>query len=101
MSRWADAHVGDVSLRIMVRVLAISVDDFERMRPELEARGFPKPDSTTGNYDLDAVHAWRKFRNPHLFGLTAVPAARDSSIDFDNRLEGLRAQASGARRGKT
>ena len=94
------AFAGDAPPSRMVKCLAISVDDFERMRPALEARGFPKPDPTTGNYDLDAVHAWRKFRNPHLFGLTAVPSARDAAAVIDERLERLRGKATGAGRAK-
>ncbi|MGU9981549.1 hypothetical protein ACJ4V0_16050 [Phreatobacter sp. HK31-P] len=31
---------------------------FKEKRQELERRGFPRPDATTGNYDLKAIDAW-------------------------------------------
>ncbi len=36
----------------------------------LLARGFPGADPTTGNFDLDAIDAWRRARYPQLFRLT-------------------------------
>jgi hypothetical protein len=45
-------------------------------------RGFPPPDSTTGNYDFDAITVWRQARFPRLFPaapvLTLVPKMRDA-----------------------
>jgi hypothetical protein len=92
--------VGDATPAQMVRSLAIDLADFQRLRLELEARGFPRPDPTTGNYDMDAVHAWRRFRNPHLFGLTPVPGARNSEDVFGERLEALGGKTSCTRRAR-
>ena len=38
---------------------------FDAFREAL--RGFPQADETTGNFDLDAIDAWRRTRNLHLF----------------------------------
>src|SRR5215469_1312724 len=47
--------------------MGLSLDAFRDALPELVARGFPQADETTGNFDLDAIDAWRRNRNPHLF----------------------------------
>lgn len=49
------------------RRLGITLETFERSLPALTARGFPPADLTTGNFDLDAIDAWRRSRHPHLF----------------------------------
>jgi hypothetical protein len=55
------------------RRLHLTVEKFNGILPRLRARGFPAPDPDTGNFDLEAIDAWRKSRNPHLFGLTPAP----------------------------
>jgi hypothetical protein len=41
---------GDVTPAMVAQRLGLSATDFEIRRPELERRGFPIPDSTTGHY---------------------------------------------------
>ncbi len=40
------------------RRLGLPLGAFEAKTAELYARGFPRPDPTTGNYDLAAIDAW-------------------------------------------
>lgn len=77
---------GDVPAVVAARRLGLSVAQFEAMRAELEARGFPKPDPTTGNWDLDAIDEWRRRRHPGLF-LTTPERPRDArTVNFDERI---------------
>jgi hypothetical protein len=59
--------VGDVPPVAAARRMGLSHDAFRDVLPDLVARGFPQPDETTGNFDLDAIDIWRRTRNPHLF----------------------------------
>jgi hypothetical protein len=47
--------------------MGLSEAAFREALPALHARGFPEPDSTTGNFDLDAIDAWRQGRHTHLW----------------------------------
>lgn len=76
---------GDVPPPIAARRLGKSEAEFEAVLPNLIARGFPKPDPDTGNFDLDAIDAWRRARHPHLF-LTEPPRARDARTVVSARL---------------
>jgi hypothetical protein len=58
---------GDVPPVTAARRMGLSLDAFRNALPELVARGFPRADETTGNFDLDAIDTWRCPRNPHLF----------------------------------
>jgi hypothetical protein len=49
---------GDVPPEKAARRLGLTLDAFTQVREELIARGFPRPDPTTGNYDLVAIDAW-------------------------------------------
>src|SRR6266446_4150642 len=49
------------------RRMGLSLDAFREALPELVSRGFPQADETTGNFDLDAIDAWRRARHPHHF----------------------------------
>lgn len=52
------------------------------MLPELLARGFPRPDPTTGMYDLVAIDAWMDARSgvaPTGAALTSEPKARNAA----------------------
>ena len=61
---------------------------------ELERRGFPAPDPTTGRYCLEAVDRWRLRRHAKLFPeLTHSPTAIDAGTVFAERMGRL----SGAR----
>jgi hypothetical protein len=58
---------GDVPPVAAARRMGLSLDAFRDALPELIARGFPRADETTGNFDLDAIDTWCRARNPHLF----------------------------------
>jgi hypothetical protein len=58
---------GDVTPALVAQRLGLSAADFEAWRAELERRGFPTPDSTTGRYCIEAVDRWRLRRHPKLF----------------------------------
>ncbi len=82
---------GDCPPIAAARRIWLSLAEFEARLPELRQRGFPAADPTTGNYDLDAIDAWRKARYPHLFGdrLTTAPTARDAKDVVRQRMAGL------------
>jgi hypothetical protein len=63
---------------------------FNAKLPNLIARGFPHADVDTGNFDLDAIDAWRRTRHPHLFGGEAVMQARDASVVAKDRIAKLK-----------
>jgi hypothetical protein len=78
---------GDIPKSLVARRLGLSADDFDRCRPELEKRGFPAPDPTTGRYAIEAVDRWRLRRYPRLFPDLAGPAtAIDASVVFHERM---------------
>jgi hypothetical protein len=79
----------DVPPEIAARRLGKSAVEFQAVLPNLIARGFPKADPDTGNFDLDAIDAWRRTRHPHLF-LTEVPRARDARAVVSARLGGMK-----------
>ncbi len=58
---------GDVPPEKAARRLFLTVGQFEASKEALFSRGFPRPDGTTGMYDLDAIDRWRGLRHPHLF----------------------------------
>lgn len=76
----------DVPVDAIARRLGLSRVKFDEVRDQLFAKGFPRPDDITGNYDLDAVDEWRKRRNPHLFGIAAAPVALDASSVVASRV---------------
>ena len=64
----------------IARLMCLTSAQFDACRPRLYARGFPVPDETTGNYDIEAVHRWRKRHRPDLYPeLTAAPATPESA----------------------
>jgi len=80
---------GDVPPVTAARRLALTLEAFEHSLQTLLARGFPPADATTGNFDLDAIDAWRRSRHPQLFPsdrLLVGPAATDADTDFAARL---------------
>jgi hypothetical protein len=79
----------DAPAAVAARVLGLTESQFAEKLSELLARGFPKPDETTGLYDLDAIDVWRRRRHPQLF-LTAPEQARDARAVFSERLARLR-----------
>jgi hypothetical protein len=71
---------GDCPPAAAARRIWLSLEEFKAQLPTLLARGFPQADPTTGNYDIDAIDAWRRSRYPHLFReqLTPVSTARNA-----------------------
>lgn len=72
---------GDVHPAAAAKRMGMTLAEFEAVLPRLLSRGFPDADRDTGMFDLDAIDAWRRRRNPHLFGepspLTQPPSGRD------------------------
>ena len=58
----------DVPPEIAARRLGKTLAEFSAALPHLLARGFPKADPDTGNFDLEAINRWCDARHPHLFG---------------------------------
>ena len=83
---------GDIPPAAAARRIGLSIGSFEEALPALLARGFPAADPTTGNYDLDAIDAWRRTRFPHLYEdrLTLAPTARDARSVVSDRLARMR-----------
>jgi hypothetical protein len=67
----------DIPAEKAARRLHLTAAQFAEMLPQLFPRGFPKPDPTTGMFDLEAIDEWRRRRHPHLF-LTHPERARDA-----------------------
>jgi hypothetical protein len=61
---------GDVPPQFAARRMGLTLEAFDLALADLIQRGFPAADPTTGNYDLDAVDAWRRRR--HERGAPAV-----------------------------
>jgi hypothetical protein len=59
----------DIAPRKAARLLGLTLADFNRACDDLFARGFPRPDPTTGNYDSRAIARWQDARS----GLAAAP----------------------------
>lgn len=83
---------GDVPPVTAARRMGLSLDAFRDALPGLVAKGFPPADATTGNFDLDAIDAWRRLRYPHLFPdrLTLAPGAIDAKTVMAGRLARMR-----------
>ena len=81
---------GDVPIEVAAQRMGMTLEAFKAALPNLIARGFPKPDPTTGNFDLDAIDAWRKTRHPHLYAGRAEFGARDASTVVQDRIAALR-----------
>lgn len=54
---------GDIPPDKAARRLGLTLDRFVELLPRLLSRGFPSSDPDTGNYDLDAIDAWRAARH--------------------------------------
>jgi hypothetical protein len=78
---------GDIPASAAARRMGLNDDAFRTALPNLIARGFPKPDPDTGNFDLDAIDAWRRSRHSHLFAAgRAEMGAMDASTVVKDRL---------------
>src|SRR5262245_25764388 len=73
------------------RRLGLSLIEFDRVKGELFAQGFPQPDAVTGNFDLKAVEAWQDARSG-LSQLTTEPKPRDPAQGFSERVARLNGQ---------
>ena len=81
---------GDVAPSIVAQRLGMSLAELQASQPDLERRGFPAPDETTGRYCIEAVDRWRLRRHPRLFPeLTGTPAALHAGAVFEQRLKRL------------
>lgn len=80
----------DVPAAIAARRLGKSAGEFAELLPRLFARGFPRPDPDTGNFDLLAIERWCDSRNGHLFGPGAAQAARDAGTVVKDRIAAMR-----------
>ena len=81
---------GDVPADAAARRMGMTSEAFKAALPNLIARGFPKPDPDTGNFDLDAIDAWRRLRHPHLYAGRSEFGARDASTVAQERIAALR-----------
>lgn len=81
---------------VAARRMALTLEKFQQDLPGLIERGFPPPDPTTGNFDLDAIDAWRRSRNPHLFSSAPVLTPAATAL---NARDVVRQRLSGARGG--
>ncbi len=54
---------GDVPPTAAAKHMGMDASTFALKLPELLGRGFPAPDETTGNFDLDAIKEWRRLRH--------------------------------------
>ena len=79
----------DVPADVAAKRLGKSRADFDAALPNLIARGFPKPDPDTGNFDLHAIDRWCDARNAHLFG-APVLQARDAGSVVKDRIASMR-----------
>ena len=71
--------------------MGLTLIEFDRLKDELFARGFPKPDRTTGMYDLAAIDAWMDRRHPLTAGqdLTGAKPPRNAEDVWDERARRL------------
>ena len=77
---------GDVSRSHVAQLMGLSGPDFDAVRPQLEERGFPRPDPTTGLYCIEAVDRWRLRRHASMFPqLTGAGGPTNASDTFDER----------------
>jgi hypothetical protein len=80
----------DVPPEKAARRLHLTLSQFDLVREDLFARGFPRPDATTGMYDLVAVDRWMDRRSGLADGLTAEASARNALEVFGDRIRRLR-----------
>ena len=81
---------GDVPPIVAARRLGLSLDAFKDALPALIGRGFPPADDVTGNFDLDAIDAWRRRRYPQLYPQAPSTGARHAKDVVMQRLAGIR-----------
>jgi hypothetical protein len=67
------------------RRLHLTLAEFDAKLPELLARGFPRPDPTTGMFDLKAIEAWQDARSGLKSDLTVDVGPRNAQEVFRER----------------
>lgn len=84
---------GDVPPAVAARRLGLSLAEFQLALPKLQERKppFPAADPDTGNFDLEAIDAWRRARFPQLF-LTSPSGALDAASVVGERVARIRGQ---------
>jgi hypothetical protein len=82
----------DVPAQIAARRLGKSLFGFETILPNLIARGFPKPDPDTGNFDLSAIERWCDHRHPHLFEVLTSNDGQNADRVADERIRLLKSK---------
>ncbi len=75
----------DVPPSKAARRLHLTLDEFRQKLAALEARGFPHPDPTTGNYYLPAIDQWMASRT----GLTAATRSPNDEDLISERIARL------------
>jgi hypothetical protein len=79
----------DVPPAKIARRLHLTLAQFELIKDELFARGFPHADPTTGNFDLLAVDRWMDARSHMNDDLTGLKPARNAQEVFGERARRL------------
>lgn len=81
--------VRDAPVTKAARKLGLTLEQFRVKLPELYERGFPRPDPTTGMFDLEAIDRWQSNRHPHLFGNSGPESPTDARKLAEERLARL------------
>ena len=61
-------ELGDVAPSLAAKRMGLSLAAFSLALPELQKRGFPSPDPTTGKFDFQAIELWRQGRHGAVAG---------------------------------
>ena len=82
----------DVPAEKVARLLHLTPAEFHEKEQALYDRGFPKPDPTTGMFDMFAVDAWMDARHPltRRDSLTDAREPRNAQEVFGDRARRLR-----------
>jgi hypothetical protein len=80
---------GDVSAPSVAERLGLTLSEFEERRHELEQRGFPQPDETTGRYCIEAVDQWRLCRFPQFFAMPTIEGPKTDRATARTRISKL------------
>jgi hypothetical protein len=75
----------DVPALKAARRLGLTLAAFEAAKADLFARGFPRPDQTTGMYDLKALDVWMDERSHLTNDLTSPSSPRNAQEVFGER----------------
>lgn len=78
----------DVPPEKAARRMGLTLERFTELLPQLLRRGFPPSDPDTGNYDLDAIDAWRSARHSRFLQAVQTPAQTGGVVAA--RLEAMR-----------